>query len=57
MLVGTSREIIFRRRSELDGKSLDPHELVLFAPSQYAELRYSAYSDDSVFGWVGADPH
>ena len=47
-------EIIFRRRSELDGKSLDPHELVLFAPSQYAELRYSAYSDDSVFGWVGA---
>lgn len=47
-------EIIFRRRSELDGESLDPHELVLFAPSQYAELRYSTYSDESVFGWVRA---
>jgi ribosomal protein S12 methylthiotransferase accessory factor len=49
-----TEEIIFRRRRELDGDSLDPRELVLFAPSQYAELRYSAYSDDSVFGWVPA---
>ena len=49
-----TEEIIFRHRRELDGKSLDPRELVLFAPSQYAELRYSAYSDDSVFGWVPA---
>lgn len=47
-------EITFRRRPELDGKSLDPRELVLFAPSQYPELRYSTYSDDSRFGWVHA---
>ena len=49
-----TKEIIFRRRRELDGKSLDPRELVLFAPSQYADLRYSTYSDDTVFGWVPA---
>ena len=47
-------EIIFRRRRELDGESLDPRDLVLFAPTQYAELRYSAYTEDSVFGWVPA---
>jgi ribosomal protein S12 methylthiotransferase accessory factor len=47
-------EITFRRRCELDGESLDPRELVLFAPSQYADLPYSAYSEDSVLGWVPA---
>jgi ribosomal protein S12 methylthiotransferase accessory factor len=47
-------EIVFRRRHELDGESLNPHDLVLFAPSQYAELHYSTYSDESVFGWVRA---
>jgi ribosomal protein S12 methylthiotransferase accessory factor len=47
-------EIIFCRRCELDTESVDPRELVLFAPSQYTELRYSTYSDDTIFGWVRA---
>src|SRR5262249_49821271 len=47
-------EIIFRRRHELDGESVDPRDLVLYTRSQYAELGYSAYSDDTIFGWVRA---
>jgi bacteriocin biosynthesis docking scaffold, SagD family len=49
-----TEEIIFRPRRELDRQSLDPRELVLFAPTQYPKLPYSAYCEESVLGWVSA---
>ena len=41
-------------RGELDGPSLHPRELVLFADDQYAALPYAPYSDDTVLEWVPA---
>ncbi len=40
------------RRRDLDGPSLDPRRLVLFRPEQYAGLKYDAYDEDSLLGWV-----
>ena len=45
-------ETVVCRRDELDGRSLDPRELVLFAPDQYASLPYSPYREEAALRWV-----
>jgi ribosomal protein S12 methylthiotransferase accessory factor len=40
------------RRDQLDGDSLDPRELVLYQPDQYADLPYAPYADTATIGWV-----
>lgn len=45
---------MYARRGELDGASLDPNDLVLYAPEQYATLPYHPYDEQSVLGWVQA---
>ena len=47
-------EIRRARRAELPGRALDPRDLVLFDPSQYAGLPYRPYSDDLTIAWVEA---
>ena len=47
-------EIVSARRSDIEGKTLDPRRLVLYAPSQYEQLPYAPYKDESVMGWVRA---
>ena len=42
------------RRADVPGATLDPAELVLFAPEQYGQLPYAPYSADSVLDWVPA---
>jgi ribosomal protein S12 methylthiotransferase accessory factor len=44
--------IVYARRSELDGPSLDPSDLVLYASYQYATLPYYPYEESSILGWV-----
>lgn len=48
------REVLYARRGDLEGESLDPRRLVLYAPHQYTELPYAPYQDDSILGWVRA---
>ncbi len=45
-------ELVVARRAELDGRSLDPNELVLYAHDQYDELPYSPYHDDAELAWI-----
>ncbi len=47
-------ELVLARRAELDGPSLDPRDLVLYRPEQYATLPYAAYSDESAMRWIRA---
>jgi ribosomal protein S12 methylthiotransferase accessory factor len=47
-------EILYAPRPKLDGPSLDPRELVLYAAEQYAALPYSPYSDGTSLGWLKA---
>lgn len=47
-------EITRTRRSELPNRAIDPRELVLYHPSQYAHLPYVQYQDESLIGWVRA---
>jgi ribosomal protein S12 methylthiotransferase accessory factor len=47
-------EILYVRRDKLDGETLDPHQLVLYAPRQYEQLRYTPYTDKNIMGWVRA---
>lgn len=47
-----SGAIVYARRAELDGPSLDPAELVLYAPEQYATVPYHPYEETSTLGWV-----
>jgi ribosomal protein S12 methylthiotransferase accessory factor len=42
------------RRAELDGPSLDPRDLVLYADDQYADLPYAPWREASAIGWVEA---
>ena len=44
--------IVYARRDQLDGPSLDPRRLPLYAPWQYANLPYQPYSPASTLGWV-----
>lgn len=46
------RQVQRARRSDLPGASLDPVDLVLYAPHQYAELRYAPWDADHPIGWV-----
>lgn len=46
------QELYYCRRSELEGRSLDPRDLVLYRPDQYANVRYAPYSEDTVLGWI-----
>jgi ribosomal protein S12 methylthiotransferase accessory factor len=45
-------DVVRATRGELDGASLDPRELVLYRPEQYAQLRYAPYADDTTMGWT-----
>jgi ribosomal protein S12 methylthiotransferase accessory factor len=45
-------EVVLSRRSDLDGRSLDPRELVLFRPEQYADLQYAQYTDETEMRWI-----
>ena len=45
-------DVIEGRRDQLEGDSLDPRELVLYQPDQYAELPYVPYEDAATIGWV-----
>jgi ribosomal protein S12 methylthiotransferase accessory factor len=47
-----SEEVVLCRRCELDGRSLDPVELVLYRPEQYSGLPYTPYSEESKLRWV-----
>lgn len=47
-----AQELVLARRSELDGRSVNPADLGLYRPEQYATLPYSPYRDDSVLRWV-----
>ena len=47
-------EVVYARREELDGESLDPRQLVLYLPNQYHHLPYVPYKDESTMGWVRA---
>ena len=40
------------RRADLDGESLDPRALVLYADFQYPELPYARYEPQTEIGWV-----
>jgi len=44
------------RRGDLEGRALDPRELVLYADEQYAHLPYTRYHDDAELAWVRARP-
>lgn len=44
--------VLHRRRGDLDGASLDPRALVLYADEQYAHLPYSPYRDTTEIGWL-----
>jgi ribosomal protein S12 methylthiotransferase accessory factor len=46
------RAIVYARRSELDGASLDPRDLVLYRPEQYTRLPYQPYQETSMLGWI-----
>lgn len=45
-------EVVMSRRRDLPERSVDPEELVLYRPEQYAGLPYAPYDDDSVLRWV-----
>lgn len=50
----SDENIVYKRREELEGPSLDPRRLVLFRPEQYASLKYAPYQESSRLGWVPA---
>lgn len=45
-------EVVLRRRRDLDGRSVDPAELVLYRPEQYPQLPYAPYSEETELRWV-----
>jgi ribosomal protein S12 methylthiotransferase accessory factor len=48
------RKVTFARRTDLPGKSVDPRDLVLYRPEQYADLPYAPYRVKTRLGWVQA---
>ena len=50
----TALEIVRAPRRTLDGPSLDPRRLVLYADAQYETLPHPPYREDRVVGWVKA---
>lgn len=47
-------EMRVARRGDLEGRTLDPRELVLYADEQYAHLPYTRYHDDAELAWLRA---
>jgi ribosomal protein S12 methylthiotransferase accessory factor len=50
--VWAPEELRYCRRSELDERSIDPVDLVLFRPEQYPGLHYRPYTGDNRLGWI-----
>ena len=48
------RQSFHASRQALDAPSLDPADLVLYRPEQYARLPYAPYTDTATLGWVAA---
>ena len=53
-LTWTPQRVVRCPRGELTGESLDPHELVLFAPEDAQRLGHARYRDDLPLDWVPA---
>jgi ribosomal protein S12 methylthiotransferase accessory factor len=47
-----TEHLLYASREALDAPSLNPTDLVLYHPEQYAELPYAPYSDTTTLGWV-----
>ena len=47
-------DVVYGARSEVDGDALDPRDLVLYRPEQYADVEYAPYRDETELGWVPA---
>ena len=47
--------LTWARRAELPGASLDPRDLVLYAPEQYPALGYDPWREDRPIGWVAGE--
>ena len=47
-------DIVYARRSELDGPAIDPRELVVYRDEQYDELPFARYSETTRLGWIRA---
>jgi len=47
-------ELHLARRDELEGRVLDPRDLVLYQADQYESLQYTPYVDDAQLNWVRA---
>jgi len=47
-------EILFGALGDLGVPALDPRQLVLYRPEQYAELPYVPFEETTVMGWVPA---
>ncbi|HEY0606319.1 MAG TPA: TOMM precursor leader peptide-binding protein, partial [Herpetosiphonaceae bacterium] len=45
-------EIVYGRRREIDGATLDPRDLVLYNADQYARLPYQPYTGENILGWT-----
>lgn len=45
-------EIVYGRRREIDGPTLDPRELVLYNADQYSQLPYQPYTGENILGWT-----
>jgi ribosomal protein S12 methylthiotransferase accessory factor len=46
------QELTYARRAELAGRSIDPAQLVLYRPEQYANVDYVPYTQESMMGWA-----
>lgn len=53
-LTWTTERVLRCGRGELPGESLDPHELVLFAPEDAERLGHARYREELVLDWVPA---
>jgi ribosomal protein S12 methylthiotransferase accessory factor len=45
-------ELTVSSRPNLTGRSIDPRELVLYRPDQYAALPYAPYADETQLTWI-----
>ncbi len=50
----SAEEVTIAQRRQLEGPSLDPAELVLYLPEQYAALKYAPYTGENRLAWVQA---
>lgn len=45
-------ELTVATRAQLEGRSIDPRELVLYEPQLYADLPYAPYEDGTELTWI-----